>query len=177
MGFTHVDGEGHPVMVDVSGKSPSMREARAEGWVHLPPAVYAAVASREVKKGDVLGVAEIAGIQGAKQTAALIPLCHPLRLDEVRVRCHLDASAMAIHVESVVRARDVTGVEMEALMAVSVATLTVYDMCKAIDKGMRIEGIRLTYKSGGKSGVYTLTPEHAVSSVVENGFSAVSERS
>jgi len=152
--FTHMDGEGHPVMVDVGEKLPSAREARAEGWVHLPQSVYDAIASREVKKGDVLGVAEIAGIQGAKATASLIPLCHPLRLDEVRVRCRLDYCARAVHVESVVRARDVTGVEMEALTAVSLAALTVYDMCKAIDKGMAIDGVRLTYKSGGKSGTY-----------------------
>ena len=173
MPFTHMDRDGHPVMVDVSEKTPSIREARAEGWVRLPRAVYAAVASREVKKGDVLAVAEIAGIQGAKQTSTLIPLCHPLHLDEVRVRCSLDSKTMAVHVESVVRARDVTGVEMEALTAVSVAALTVYDMCKAIDKGMSIEGIQLTYKSGGKSGIYTLSKEPAAVFSTESTSSEV----
>lgn len=153
-GFTHLDKDGHPVMVDVSGKPETEREAIAEGWVVLPEQVYKTVCESSVKKGDVLRIAELAGIQGTKQTPYLIPLCHGIRLDNASVRCELVAERSAIRVECRVRAREVTGVEMEALTGVSVAALTVYDMCKALDKGIEIRGIRLLMKKGGKSGEY-----------------------
>ncbi len=154
MVFNHLDREGHPVMVDIEGKTPSRREATAEGWIYLPRSVFDAIESNAVAKGDVLQIAELAGIQGAKRTAELIPLCHPLRLDAVAVRCEMDQEKQAIHIIATAKAREATGVEMEALTSVSLAALTVYDMCKGIDKGMRIEGIRLLRKSGGKSGFF-----------------------
>ncbi|HOV28454.1 MAG TPA: cyclic pyranopterin monophosphate synthase MoaC [Synergistales bacterium] len=154
--LTHLDREGHPVMVDVSAKPETNREAVAEGWVHLPERVFSAILENQVQKGDVLKIAELAGIQGAKQTASLIPLCHGIRLDQASVRCQLVLERKAVHVECHVKAREVTGVEMEALTGVSVAALTVYDMCKALDKGIEIRDIRLLMKKGGKSGEYRI---------------------
>jgi len=155
--LTHLDAEGHPVMVDVSEKPETEREAVAEGWVHLPESVYDAILENRIRKGDVLKIAELAGIQGAKRTASLIPLCHGIRLDQASVRCHLVPDRKAIRVECHVKAREVTGVEMEALTGVSVAALTVYDMCKALDKGIEIRNIRLLMKKGGKSGEYKVS--------------------
>lgn len=154
MMFNHLDEKGHPVMVDLEGKTLSRREAIAEGWVYLPQHVFDVVRDNAVAKGDVLKISELAGIQGAKRTPELIPLCHPLRLDAVSVRCEMNDERRAIHIVATAKAREATGVEMEALTSVSLAALTVYDMCKGIDKGMSIEGIRLLRKSGGKSGIY-----------------------
>ncbi len=152
--FTHIDEDGHPVMVDVSGKPETEREAVAEGWVFLPGKVASAIRDNVVKKGDVLRIAELAGIQGTKQTPFLIPLCHGIRLDSAVVRCELVMDRSAVRIECSVRAKEVTGVEMEALTGVSVAALTIYDMCKALDKGMEIRDIRLLMKKGGKSGEF-----------------------
>ncbi|CAA7627796.1 molybdopterin biosynthesis, protein C [Candidatus Terasakiella magnetica] len=153
-GFTHFDGEGNAVMVDVSGKSETERVAVARGTVHIKPETLALIQGHGLKKGDVLSVARLAGIMGAKRTPDLIPLCHPLALSSVGVDLHLDPEASAVHIEATCKLVGRTGVEMEALTAVTVAALTVYDMCKAVDKGMRIDNIRLVRKSGGKSGLY-----------------------
>lgn len=150
-GLTHLDAEGRPRMVDVGAKADTERLARAEGYVVLGAAAFAAVTEGRVKKGDVLQIARLAGIQGAKRTADLIPLCHPLPLDGVTVDVEPTTDGR-IRVEATARTRWRTGVEMEALTAVSAAALTVYDMVKAIDKGVRIEGIRLLEKRGGRSG-------------------------
>lgn len=154
MGFTHMDGEGHPWMVDVSDKAKSDRTAIAEGWVRMSEDMSQAVMDGKISKGDVLQVAELAGIGAAKRTSDLITLCHPLRIDHCSVICTVDIKK-GVHVLCKVKAGDVTGVEMEALTGVSVAALTVYDMCKAMDKGMEIEGVRLLSKTGGKSGSWT----------------------
>ncbi|HOG14290.1 MAG TPA: cyclic pyranopterin monophosphate synthase MoaC [Synergistales bacterium] len=153
-GFSHLDDSGRPVMVDVGGKDPTVREAMAEGIVIFPGKVFESLVKGRNPKGDVLRVAEVAGIMGAKKTSALVPLCHPVRLDHVSVSCDLDPKGKLARITCTARARDVTGVEMEALTGVSVAALTLYDMCKGIDKGMVIEGIRLLSKSGGRSGEY-----------------------
>ena len=151
---SHLDDEGRPMMVDVSGKRATCREALAEGFVNLTDEIAEVIANHEAAKGDVLKVAELAGIMAAKRTPDLIPLCHPIRLDNVLAECSLDAKNKKVKIRAFVKAGGVTGVEMEALTAVSVAALTVYDMCKGIDKGMSIEGVRLLRKSGGKSGDY-----------------------
>ena len=151
--LTHIDGDGHPQMVDVSAKASTDRVARAEGWVRMSATALEAITTGRVKKGDVLSIAELAGIQGAKRTSDLIPLCHPLPLDAVSVR--VTAVDGAIHVEATARAHWRTGVEMEALAAVSAAALTVYDMTKAIDRGIVIDGVRLLEKHGGQSGSWT----------------------
>ncbi|BAE51668.1 cyclic pyranopterin monophosphate synthase MoaC [Paramagnetospirillum magneticum] len=153
-GLTHFDGDGNAVMVDVSAKAETARVAVARGSVVMAPATLALIAGRGMKKGDVLSVAQLAGIMGAKRTPELIPLCHPLALSSVGVELSLDPQACAVHIEATCKLVGRTGVEMEALTAVSVAALTVYDMCKAVDKAMRIENIRLIHKSGGKSGIY-----------------------
>lgn len=142
--FSHIDDAGHARMVDVSPKSPQRRRARAQGYIGLDPATVALIRENQLKKGDVLAVAQIAGIQAAKQTALLIPLCHPLMLDVVTVQLQLLDEG--VRVESEVRCSGRTGVEMEALTAVSIALLTVYDMCKAVDKSMRIGEIILLEK-------------------------------
>lgn len=142
-------------MVDVSKKAETVRIAVAEGLVHLPDKVFKAVAGEGMPKGDVLKIAETAGVMASKKTPDLIPLCHNIRLDSCRVRCRLNPEKQEVHILAETIAREVTGVEMEALTAVTVAALTVYDMCKGIDKGIRISGIRLLRKSGGKSGLYT----------------------
>ncbi len=144
--LSHVDAGGKAAMVDVSAKLPSARSARAEGRICMSAAAFAAVRDNTLAKGDVLGVARVAGVMAAKRTAELIPLCHPLALTDVQVRFTLEPAASAIRCESEVRLHGVTGVEMEALTAVSVALLTVYDMTKSADKAMHIEGVRLLEK-------------------------------
>ena len=148
--FTHFDAAGQAQMVDVGGKDVSRRVARAAGRILMRPETLALSRDGKASKGDVLGVARIAAIQAAKRTAELIPLAHPLPLTHVAVEFRLDADAVAIEVTA--ETLDRTGVEMEALTAASVGLLTVYDMCKAVDRGMRIEGIYLVEKSGGRSG-------------------------
>jgi cyclic pyranopterin monophosphate synthase len=150
--LTHIDSDGNPRMVDVSGKPNTNRVATAEGWVHMGGDALAAITHRRVRKGDVLMVAQLAGIQAAGRAADIIPLCHPLPIDGVEVS--VAAKDGAIYVHATVRTRWRTGVEMEALAAVSGACLTVYDMVKAIDRGMRIDGIRLLEKRGGRSGTW-----------------------
>lgn len=148
--LTHVTAGGDARMVEVGEKAVTRREATAEGWVHLSAEALAQVNERRAKKGDVLTIAQIAGIQGAKRTAEWIPLCHPLPLDGVDVHLHVEAGA--IRVVATTRCTGRTGVEMEALTAVTAAALTVYDMLKAVDRGIRIDGVRLLAKSGGRSG-------------------------
>ena len=148
--LTHFDGEGKPRMVDVSAKPATAREAVARGRVRLAPATLALVTAGRVGKGDVIGIAELAGIIGAKRTAELIPLCHPLALSSVTVR--VSVAEPGLVVEATARTTGPTGVEMEALTAVSVACLTIYDMLKAVERGIVIEAIELVAKSGGKSG-------------------------
>jgi cyclic pyranopterin phosphate synthase len=152
--FTHFDKEGKARMVDVSDKSVSARVAVAQGSVVMQPETLALIQSGGVKKGDVLPVARLAGIMGAKRTPDLIPLCHPLGLESVSVDLSLAPERNAVDITATCRLTGRTGVEMEALTAVAVAALTVYDMCKAVDRGMRIVDIRLTHKSGGKSGTF-----------------------
>ncbi len=152
MTLTHFDAAGHAHMVDVTDKAPTDRLAVAEGHVVMSPATLALVAQGTAAKGDVLGIARIAGIMAAKRTAELIPLCHPLPLTRVALELVCDAALPGVCITATVRTTGVTGVEMEALTAVSVAALTVYDMLKAAEKGMQIGGIRLRLKEGGKSG-------------------------
>jgi cyclic pyranopterin phosphate synthase len=152
--LTHVAESGEARMVDVSDKPESKRVARAGGLIRMRPATLAAIVNAEVKKGDVLGVARIAGVMAAKKTAELIPLCHPLRLDDVQIDLSPDESIPGIRVEATVKTTGRTGVEMEALTAVSVALLTVYDMAKALDREMQISDISLLAKSGGVGGEY-----------------------
>jgi cyclic pyranopterin monophosphate synthase len=153
-GFTHFDKEGKARMVDVSDKAETERIATAEGSVLMQPTTLALIRDGALKKGDVLSVARLAGIMGAKKTPDLIPLCHPLTLTSVQVDLTLDEARNAVDITATCKLVGKTGVEMEALTAVSVAALTVYDMCKAVDKGMQIVDIRLTHKSGGKSGTF-----------------------
>jgi len=153
-GFTHFDKEGKARMVDVSDKAETERVATAKGSVLMQPATLALIKEGGVKKGDVLSVARLAGIMGAKKTPDLIPLCHPLALTSVQVDLTLDEARNAVDITATCKLVGKTGVEMEALTAVSVAALTVYDMCKAVDKAMQIVDIRLTHKSGGKSGTF-----------------------
>ena len=153
-GFTHFDKEGKARMVDVSDKAETERSATAKGSVLMQPTTLALIRDGGVKKGDVLSVARLAGIMGAKKTPDLIPLCHPLALTSVQVDLTLDEARNAVDITATCKLVGKTGVEMEALTAVSVAALTVYDMCKAVDKAMQIVDIRLTHKSGGKSGTF-----------------------
>ncbi len=148
--LTHLDPDGNPHMVDVRGKPDTDRRAVAEGYVVLSAEALRLATERRAAKGDVLQIARLAGIQGAKRTAELIPLCHPLPIDAVAVDVAPEAGR--VRIEATVRTRWRTGVEMEALTAVSAAALTVYDMLKAVDRGMRIEGVRLLEKEGGRSG-------------------------
>ena len=141
-------------MVDVSAKPVTARTATARARVVMEAATLAMIVAGTAKKGDVLGVARLAGIMAAKRTAELIPLCHPLPITAVVVDLTPDAAASAVEIAATVRTTGQTGVEMEALTAASVAALTVYDMCKAVDRGMRIEALRVVYKDGGKSGVF-----------------------
>ncbi len=152
-GLTHFNDSGASRMVDVSAKAVTPRSARARGLVRMRPETLALVRDRALSKGDVLEVARLAGIMAAKRTGDLIPLCHPLGLDAVEVEL-TPSGDDAVSVEAFVRVTARTGVEMEALTAVSVAALTVYDMCKAVDRSMTIEAIRLVEKTGGRSGTY-----------------------
>ena len=152
--FTHFDADGKARMVDVSDKDESERVAVAKGSVTMAPETLALIESGGVKKGDVLSVARLAGIMGAKRTPELIPLCHPLQLSSVRVDLELDPALSAVEITARCKLTGRTGVEMEALTAVAVAALTVYDMCKAVDRAMRIGEIRLVHKSGGRSGTF-----------------------
>jgi cyclic pyranopterin monophosphate synthase len=152
--LTHFDKEGKAAMVDVGAKPETERVAVARGRVTMKPETLALVKAGETGKGDVLGVARLAGIMAAKRTSELIPLCHPLALSSVAVDLALDEAGSAVEIEATVKLTGRTGVEMEALTAVSVAALTVYDMCKAVDRAMTISDIRLVHKSGGKSGTY-----------------------
>lgn len=150
--LTHFDAEGQAHMVDVAAKPATARRALAAGHITMQPATFALLESGQAKKGDVLGVARIAAIQAAKRTAELIPLCHPLPITHVAIQFRADAAAHTLHLEAVVETVGPTGVEMEALTAVQVGLLTVYDMLKAVDRGMVIGGVRVLEKSGGKSG-------------------------
>ncbi|MCV2880870.1 cyclic pyranopterin monophosphate synthase MoaC [Actibacterium sp. XHP0104] len=152
--LTHFDGEGRAHMVDVSGKEVTSRIAVAEGVVRMSAETLALVTSGTAKKGDVLGVARLAGIMGAKQTASLIPLCHPLPITKVAIELTPDETLPGVRIEATVKTTGQTGVEMEALTAVNVAALTIYDMLKAAQKDMEITDIRLRLKDGGKSGRY-----------------------
>ncbi|NBZ88767.1 cyclic pyranopterin monophosphate synthase MoaC [Stagnihabitans tardus] len=158
MSLTHFDAQGQAHMVDVGDKAHTSRMAVAAGAVVMEPATLALVMAGTAKKGDVLGIARLAGIMGAKKTADLIPLCHPLALTKVSLDLVPDETLPGVRVTATVKTSGQTGVEMEALTAVSVACLTIYDMLKAAEKGMRIEGIRLLHKEGGKSGVYDAQP-------------------
>ena len=149
--LTHFDARGAAHMVDVGAKEATHRVATASGRITMNPATFRLIAAGRAKKGDVLGVARIAGIMAAKRTSELIPLCHPLPITAVTVDLSADGDD-GVAIEAVVRTTGRTGVEMEALTAASVAALTVYDMCKAVDRGMRIDGLRVVAKSGGKSG-------------------------
>jgi cyclic pyranopterin phosphate synthase len=150
--LTHFDKQGQAHMVDVAGKPATHRVAIASGRIRMQPATLALVESGTAKKGDVLGVARIAGIQAAKKTSDLIPLCHPLALTRVAVEFEVDSAGSAVDCTATVETVGPTGVEMEALTAVQVALLTVYDMCKAVDRGMTITDVRVREKHGGKSG-------------------------
>ena len=150
--LTHFDERGQAHMVDVAAKAETHRVARAAGSIFMQAATFAMVKEGTAKKGDVLGVARIAAIQGAKRTWELIPLCHPIPLTRVAVEFTLDETKHAVHCEATTETVGRTGVEMEALTAVQIALLTIYDMCKAVDRGMRMEGVRLVEKIGGKSG-------------------------
>lgn len=159
MSLSHVDETGRARMVDVAEKPVSRRTALAEGRVRMSEEAFALVRENAIAKGDVLRIAEVAGIMGAKQVGALIPLCHPLPLDAVRVECTADPAIPGVKITAHAAATGRTGVEMEALTAVSVACLTVYDMVKAVDRRMMIEGIRLMEKTGGTRGDWRLDPK------------------
>jgi cyclic pyranopterin phosphate synthase len=152
----HMDEKGRPKMVDVSGKPETERLAIAKGLVKMQAATFKRIKDKRVEKGDVLAVAQLAGIMAAKQTSHLIPLCHPIPIDEVKLDFALDDKNSAVEITATVKSTGRTGVEMEALTAVAIAALTIYDMVKSIDRGARIESIRLVKKSGGKSGEITL---------------------
>ncbi len=154
--LTHLDAAGAANMVDVSEKAATTRTARAEGLVLMRPETLRLIREGDAKKGDVIGTARLAGIMAAKRTHELIPLCHPLLLTKVRVECEPDEALPGLRVAAEVKVTGQTGVEMEALTAVSVACLTIYDMVKAADRGMRIEGIHLVSKEGGKSGTWRI---------------------
>jgi cyclic pyranopterin phosphate synthase len=157
-GLTHFDEGGAAHMVDVSDKAVTARIAVAAGWVKMLPQTLAIIEEGRAKKGDVIGVARLAGIMGAKKTSELIPLCHPLPITKVSVEITPDAALPGLRIEATVKTTGQTGVEMEALTAVSVAALTVHDMVKAVDKGVEIGGIRVLLKDGGKSGRYEAAP-------------------
>jgi len=157
--LTHIGAQGRARMVDVTEKEPSLREATAEGFVRMEPETLQLILSGGVKKGDVLAVAQVAGIMAAKKTHELIPMCHPLMLTGVDIAFEPSDAPAGIVIRATVRTKGETGVEMEALTAVSAAALTIYDMAKAVEKGMTITNIRLVRKSGGKSGDYQRTEE------------------
>lgn len=153
-GLTHFDGQGHAHMVDVSAKAETDRVATAEGRISMARETFEIISEGRAKKGDVLAVARLAGIMAAKRTADLIPLCHPLPIAKVAVEMTLDPDLPGVRIAATVKTTGRTGVEMEALTAVSIAALTIYDMAKAVDRAMRIDGIRVVLKDGGKSGRY-----------------------
>ena len=152
--FTHIDSDGHVRMVDVTAKKPTLRSAVAGGLISMKPETYNLIKDQKVKKGNVLETARIAGIMAAKKASELIPMCHPLNITHVQVDFNPDEKSHSIGIEASVRIIDQTGVEMEALTAVSAAALTIYDMCKSYDREMTISDIQLLEKSGGKSGEY-----------------------
>ena len=152
--LSHLDESGRARMVDVGDKDVTRREARAEAWVSVSPETIELISSQSLPKGDVFATARIAGIAAAKKTPDLIPLCHPLKLDTVEVDFEVDEEVSSIRVESCAMVTDRTGAEMEALVAAAVAALTIYDMCKAVERGAEIKSLRLLYKSGGKSGTW-----------------------
>ncbi|MBN2654593.1 MAG: cyclic pyranopterin monophosphate synthase MoaC [Nitrospirae bacterium] len=154
MELTHFDKDGKAIMVDVSAKAATEREAIAGGSITMKPETLAHIKEGDIKKGDVLGVARVAGIMAAKKTFELIPMCHPLNITSVKVDFIIDDTASRVDITATAKVVGQTGIEMEALTAVSVAALTIYDMCKAVDKGMIISDIRLLEKRGGKSGEY-----------------------
>jgi cyclic pyranopterin phosphate synthase len=154
--LTHMDESGRPKMVDVTAKADTARVAVAKGNVRMQPATFKLIRSGGTAKGDVLSVAKLAGIMAAKKTPDLIPLCHPILISSVDIDFTLDEPASVIEIKATAASTGKTGVEMEALTAVAAAALTIYDMCKAVDRGMKIESIRLVSKSGGKSGAITL---------------------
>jgi len=154
--LSHMDDSGRPQMVDVTGKPDTIREAVAKGIVRMQAATFQLVKQGGTAKGDVLSVAQLAGITAAKKTPDLIPLCHPILLGNVTVEFRLEEANSTVEITSTVNSTGKTGVEMEALTATAVAALTIYDMCKAVDRGMKIENIRLVRKSGGKSGTIEL---------------------
>jgi cyclic pyranopterin phosphate synthase len=160
-GLSHLDAQGRARMVDVGEKEPTRRECVARAVVRMAPATLAAIAEGRTPKGDVLAVARIAGVQAAKRTHEWIPLAHPLPLDVVEGELQPDEASSCVHVEARVRARARTGVEMEALVAATAAGLTIYDMCKAIDRGMTLDAVRLVSKSGGRSGAWRRPGEEA----------------
>jgi cyclic pyranopterin phosphate synthase len=154
--LSHMDEQGHPRMVDVSGKAESQRLAIAKGLVRMQAATFQRIKQGQVEKGDVLAVAQLAGIMAAKKTSQLIPLCHPIPIDEVKIDFALDEKNNSVEITAAVKSTGRTGVEMEALTATAIAALTIYDMVKGIDRGARLENVRLVKKSGGKSGEITL---------------------
>ena len=153
-GFTHFDEGGKARMVDVSQKEPTMREAIAHGSISMNRETFRMIMDRRIAKGDVLGVAQVAGIMGAKRTADIIPMCHPLNITNVEVNFFPSQGENKIEIEASVKTKGQTGVEMEAFLAVSTAALTIYDMCKAVDRGMVISDMHLVEKRGGKSGTF-----------------------
>jgi len=159
--LTHFDSRGQAQMVDVAAKAETHRVARATGSIRMLPATLALIASGSAKKGDVIGIARIAAIQAAKRTSELIPLCHPLPLTRVSVEFSLDAAASSVHCQVQAETLGRTGVEMEALTAVQIGLLTIYDMCKAVDRGMVMTDVRLLEKQGGKSGHWVAEPSPA----------------
>ena len=154
--LTHLDEAGRPRMVDVSGKPDTHRQAVAKSMVRMQPATLALLKEGKTAKGDVLSVAQLAGIMAAKQTPGLIPLCHPVLIGKTDIAFRLDEKKSTVEITATVESTGKTGVEMEALTATAVTALTIYDMCKAVDRGMKIENIRLVSKSGGKSGTIDL---------------------
>jgi cyclic pyranopterin phosphate synthase len=154
--LTHVDALGRPKMVDVTEKPDTQREAVAKGMVRMKASTLDQLKKSKMPKGDVLTTAQLAGIMAAKQTPHLIPLCHPILIGDIKVEFNLDEKSSTVEITAMVKSTGKTGVEMEALTATAVAALTIYDMCKAVDQSMRIEGIRLIRKSGGKSGTINL---------------------
>lgn len=152
--FTHIDKQGHVRMVDVTDKKPSERVAVAQGVISMNPATFEKIQNQKVKKGNVIETARIAGVMAAKKTSGLIPMCHPINITHIAVDFYPELDTCAFKIEATVRIFGQTGVEMEALTAVSVAALTIYDMCKSYDKAMTISAICLLKKSGGKSGTY-----------------------
>jgi len=154
--LTHMDDSGRPRMVDITEKPDTHREAVAKGTVSMQPATFDLIKKGKMAKGDVLAAAKLAGIMAAKQTPNLIPLCHPILIGDVRIEFSLNEETSTVEITTTVESTGKTGVEMEALTATAVAALTIYDMCKAVDRGMKIENIRLNKKSGGKSGTITL---------------------